>query len=164
MMFIGIDPGKKGAIALFDPSQHDLQIEDMPLVPRPKGKKGEDTNYARLAEILWKPPGTRVFALIEDVWSMPKEGVSSAHAFGRNNGALLMGLAARKIPHSLITPAKWKKHFGLNRDKGASRSLAMQRFPDQADLFLRVKDDGRAEAALIALYAFEMKGNFGNAA
>lgn len=158
MLFIGIDPGKKGAIALFDPSQHHLNIEDMPLVPRSKGKKGEDTNYARLSEILWKPPGVLVFALMEDVWSMPKEGVSSAHAFGRNNGALLMALAAGRIPHGLITPPKWKKYFGLSRDKGASRSLAMQRFPDHADLFLRVKDDGRAEAALIALYASEMKG------
>lgn len=163
MVFIGIDPGKKGAIALFDPSQHSLVIEDMPLIPRAKGKKGEDTNYARLAEILTKPAEVMAFALMEDVWSMPKEGVSSAHAFGRNNGALLMALAAGKIPHALITAARWKKHFGLSRDKGASRSLAIQRFPDAADLFVRVMDDGRAEAALIALYAHEMKGNFGNA-
>lgn len=155
MLFIGIDPGKKGAIALFDPSPHTLHVEDMPLVPRPQGKKGEDTNYAALAELLQKPPGTKVFALMENVWSMPREGVSSAHAFGRNNGALLMGLAAGKIPHGLITASKWKKYFGLSSDKGASRSLAIQRFPDAADLFIRVKDDGRAEAALLALYAFE---------
>ena len=31
----------------------------------------------------------------------------------------------------------------------------MQRFPEQAQQFSRAKDDGRAEAALIALYAAE---------
>jgi hypothetical protein len=31
----------------------------------------------------------------------------------------------------------------------------MQRFPEIADQFKRVKDDGRAEAALIALYGRE---------
>jgi hypothetical protein len=30
--------------------------------------------------------------------------------------------------------------------------LASQYFPDSADQWARVKDDGRAEAALIALY------------
>lgn len=155
MQFIGIDPGKQGAIALYDPANHSLHVVDMPLVPRPKGKKGEDTNYAALADLLVKPDDVMVFALMEDVWSMPREGVSSAHAFGRNNGALLMGLAAGKIPHGLVTPVRWKKYFGLSRDKGASRALAIQRFPDAADLFVRVKDDGRAEAALIALYAYE---------
>jgi crossover junction endodeoxyribonuclease RuvC len=54
-----------------------------------------------------------------------------------------------------VTPAKWKKHFGLNRDKGVSRSKATERFPEYANLFSRVKDDGRAEAALIALYGAE---------
>lgn len=149
---LGIDPGKKGALAFFDPISRDLQIFDMPLVPKAKGKKGEDTNYARLGEILRPPTGVSVVAMMEDVWSMPREGVSSAHAFGRNNGALLMGLATHKIPYELITAAKWKKYFGLSKDKGASRGLASQRFAEHAELFSRVKDDGRAEAALLALY------------
>lgn len=35
--------------------------------------------------------------------------------------------------------------------KDASRSEAIRRWPAQASLFARVKDDGRAEAALIAV-------------
>jgi len=54
-----------------------------------------------------------------------------------------------------VTPSKWKAHFGLTRDKGVSRGMAMQRFPEYAEKFKRVKDDGRAEAALIALYGQE---------
>jgi hypothetical protein len=35
--------------------------------------------------------------------------------------------------------------------KDAARSEVIRRWPDKAELFARVKDDGRAEAALIAL-------------
>ena len=76
--------------------------------------------------------------------------------FGETYGATQMAVAAHKVPIQYVTPAKWKGHFRLNRDKGVSRGLATQRFPDCADLFKRVKDDGRAEAALIALYGKEM--------
>ena len=63
--------------------------------------------------------------------------------------------AACKLPVKFVQPASWKKHFGLNRDKGLSRSLATQRFPEYAKLFARAKDDGRAEAALLALFGQE---------
>jgi crossover junction endodeoxyribonuclease RuvC len=35
--------------------------------------------------------------------------------------------------------------------KDAARAEAIRRWPGQAQLFARVKDDGRAEAALIAI-------------
>jgi crossover junction endodeoxyribonuclease RuvC len=40
----------------------------------------------------------------------------------------------------------------LSADKGESRRRATQLFPDYADQWTRVKDDGRAEAALLAFY------------
>jgi len=63
-----------------------------------------------------------------------------------------MALAAHRIPVQYVTPSIWKKHFGLSKEKGVSRGFAIQRFPEHAESFQRVKDDGRAEAALIALY------------
>jgi hypothetical protein len=46
---------------------------------------------------------------------------------------------------------EWKKANGLvKKPKSASRGLAMELWPDAAPLFKRVKDDGRAEACLIA--------------
>jgi len=39
--------------------------------------------------------------------------------------------------------------------KGSSRQRAQALFPRQAILFSRVKDDGRADAALMALYGRE---------
>jgi len=156
VFFIGIDPGHKGAIALLDPATNHLQICDMPLLPKPKGTKGVETDYATLGDALCFPPGFQVQAILEHVWSMPREGVSSAHAFGRNVGAIRMALALNKIPYHLVTAVKWKKHFGLSSDKDRSRGLASQRFPANASNFTRIKDDGRAEASLLALYGAEL--------
>lgn len=155
MLFLGIDPGKKGALALFDPHEYKLTLIDMPTTKRPSGK-GTETDYAVLAQLMEPPEDVQVRCLIEQVWSMPREGVSSAHEFGRNNGALFMGLAAYKIPYQTITPAKWKKYFGLSQDKGASTTLAVRHFPENTSQFYGPKGgilDGRAEAALLALYA-----------
>jgi hypothetical protein len=56
------------------------------------------------------------------------------------------------VPTFEVDPSAWKKTMRLSTDKNASRALASQYFPDCADQWARVKDDGRAEAALIALY------------
>ena len=66
-----------------------------------------------------------------------------------------MGIVASKLPIEYVTPRQWKKYFDLTRDKGESRRLAKLCFPNHAHYFKRVKDDGRAEAALIGLYAKE---------
>lgn len=152
---VGIDPGNSGAIACLDLSTHDIIVCDMPTY---KGKSGKTVvNSMELLEMLEPPSGDpgSVFAVLEQVWSRPKEGVSSAFRFGQNYGSCQTALAAHKYDVRDVTPPVWKRHFGLTSDKGVSRGLAIQRFPRQADLFKRVKDDGRAEAALIALYGKE---------
>ena len=56
---------------------------------------------------------------------------------------------------AFLTPPVWKRAVGIppGKDgaKDAARSEAIRRWPGQAELFARVKDDGRAEAALIGL-------------
>ena len=52
-----------------------------------------------------------------------------------------------------VWPATWKRSFGLiGQDKGASRAAAARMFPALAKAFSRVKDDGPAEAMLLAYY------------
>lgn len=154
MIFIGIDPGLRGAIAALHGSDGHLTVLDMPAFANDKGVPSE-TNYDMLALLLEPPRSENVTAVIEKVHSMPKQGVASTFKFGDNFGALKGILAAHRIPRQLITPGMWKKHFRLSRDKNASRKLATERFPDNADDFRLVKHDGRAEAALLALYAKE---------
>jgi len=153
MLIYGIDPGYTGAITLYWPSTGDIEVYDMPTLMNPKGKTVLDM-HAILQILEPEDDGQRV-AYIEQVSAMPGQGVSSMFRFGQQFGALQMALAATKTPTHYVTPAVWKKHFGLSREKGVSRGLAMQRFPAFAETFKRAKDDGRAEATLIALYGKE---------
>ena len=73
-------------------------------------------------------------------------------------GVILGVLAGTGVAIELVRPAIWKKGAGIGKDKGSARKAAQERFPDAADLFARVKDDGRAEAALLARWRAE-KGN-----
>jgi len=150
MIYIGIDPGFSGAIAFYAPKENIVSIYDMPVYQNAKGKT--EINLYELHEILEPETDEPHMAIIEQVAAMRGQGVTSMFRFGQSYGVTQMAVAAHKIPMQFVTPAKWKSYLGLSRDKGVSRSLATQRFPKQADLFKRVKDDGRAEAALLALY------------
>ena len=154
MLIYGIDPGFTGAITLYWPETGDIEVHDMPTMPSTKGKIV--LNMHSIIEILRPENDKARVGFIEQVGAMPGQGVTSMFRFGEQYGALKMALAAHETPMYLVTPQKWKKHFSLSsRDKGVSRGLAMQRFPKYADQFKRVKDDGRAEATLIALYGKE---------
>lgn len=153
MLIYGIDPGFSGAITLYWPTTGDIEVFDMPVMKNPKGKT--ILNMHGILDILEpEGDGPRV-AYIEQVAAMKGQGVSSMFRFGEQFGALQMALAATKTPMHMVTPATWKRHFGLSRDKDVARSLAMNRFPAEASRFGRVKDDGRAEATLIALFGKE---------
>lgn len=160
MLILGADPGFTGAIAFLDPGTMELQVHDMPVVAETKGKV--IINLMGLGMLLApgsqhnQPKDGRFMAVIEKVHAMPKQGGSSTFRFGEGYGALQMACAGHGYEMRYVTPHVWKKHFKLNSDGNASRGLATQRFPANAGDFLRVKDHGRAEAALIALYGAEV--------
>lgn len=152
MYILGIDPGFTGALAVFDASDESTMfVLDMPVTKDPKGRAVLD--MYTLFDTL-RPTGS-VTAILEYVAARPGQSAPATFRFGQGYGAIQMALAAHSIPTHYVTPAKWKKHFGLSKDKGVSRGLAQQRFPHLADQLNRIKDDGRAEAALIALYGKE---------
>lgn len=150
-MFVGIDPGFKGAIAFLSPNK-ELVIHDMPVWAAAKGKTV--LNLIELAKILTPSHQGPRYAVLEKVFSRPNEGVSSAFRFGQGYGSIQMALAGHGYRVFDPTPTVWKKAMGLSQDKGVSRSVATQHFPQYAELFSRVKDDGRAEAALMAVYCY----------
>ena len=154
-LFLGVDPGKKGAIAFLDPVSMDLEIHDMPLSKTSTAK--EEIDLRALAYVLAPYEGYgRLIAVLEKVSSMPSDGHAGAFTFGLGYGALRMAVIGHGYEDHYVTPTIWKRHFKLSKDKGVSRSYAQTRFPRFADLFTRVKDDGRAEAAMIALYGAEL--------
>jgi len=153
MVIFGIDPGFTGAISIYRPSLNLIEVHDMPVMKSAKGKT--ILNLHGVLDLLGREDDTPHMAVIEQVGAMPGQGVSSTFRFGEGFGQLTMAIAAQGLPVHFVTPRRWKGHFTLSRDKGVSRSVASQRFPQIAPQFARVKDDGRAEACLIALYGKE---------
>ena len=153
--FVGIDPGLSGAIARLDGVSGEVRIEDVPTFEiKRNGKAKREIDYHSLARILddmTKEPGTRI--VIELVSSMPGQGVSSVFAFGKAFGVLIGVSAATFCPIEFVSPAKWKREMGVTASKDGSRAKASMMFPRYSDMWRRAKDDGRAEALLIALYA-----------
>ena len=144
-MICGIDPGAKGAIALLYGNSQD--IFDMPML-------GKEVNGAEVASIFKEFSPENIW--IEQVNSFGM-GRTSAYNFGQGMGILKGVIATLEIPYTLVTPQKWKKHFGLSKEKDHSRLLATRLYPNMADKFIRKKDDGRAEAILIGKYGSEQK-------
>ena len=94
-----------------------------------------------------------VYAVVERVNAFPGQGVSSSFRFGMGYGIIMGVLAASGVKIIDVAPGVWKKHFRLSADKESARALAIKRFP-HVDLRL-VKDAGRAEALLMALWLKE---------
>ena len=156
MVILGIDPGATGAIALYDTETKAVTVVDMPTVEIKRGKRTVREVHAPYlqndVEMLTAVPGQRVYAYIEKVAAMPGQGVSSMFSFGRALGIVEGVLAALSIPVTFVSASVWTRTMGVVDGKDGSRKRASQMFPAQAEKFRRSKDDGRADAALIAAY------------
>jgi crossover junction endodeoxyribonuclease RuvC len=156
-VYLGIDPGVNGALAFFDISVGKLDIFDMPcdVVKATKGTKRRVSEEG-LASII--RPRRPLYALVERVSAAPvqgrKQGTTSMFSFGDGFGCIKGVLAGLGIAKGFIMPQRWKAFLGLiGTEKSASREKAKELFPAYAGEFVRKKDDGRAEAALISYYA-----------
>lgn len=151
MKIAGIDPGLSGAIAILD--EMTVRCVDAPTLAVKSGKKTrQHFDLQAMTRTLRDCSPDHVF--IESVHSMPAQGVASSFQFGMGFGMWQGILAAMGIPYTLVTPQRWKKAMlaDMGSEKSAARLRAGQLFPSSAEQFARVKDDGRAEAALIAEY------------
>ena len=150
-IFIGIDPGVGGAVVWYDRDADRLiDVVDMPTVENgPKGRRRISAAILK-SYLLRSPIGT---AVVEDVGPMPHEGAVGAFSFGRGVGVIEGVLSGLNIPVLWIRPQAWKKrlNFPAGATKDYARGRALDCWPDRGEAFKRKKDDGRAEAALIAL-------------
>ena len=159
MIIIGIDPGLSGAIVCRHMNQDGTpgraHIHDMPTVEvQRNGKNKREVNPAMLANLLRGKSASdmRLHAFVERVGAMPGQGVSSVFSFGRSVGVVEGVLAALDIPMTIVPPKTWQKSVNARDGKDGNRLRAMELFPHDAAMFERKKDDGRADAALIAYY------------
>lgn len=162
MIILGVDPGISGAIAAVDQRGRLLWVEDMPI--RDAGKKARKANEidgTALARLLRLHVADIEVAHVEEISAMPGQGVSSMFAMGDGRGCIRGVLEALGIPVERVHPKTWKKVYGLDSDKEASRACAIRLYPECLDI-ARKKDHGRAEAILIARYGARLREQAGS--
>lgn len=161
MYYVGIDPGKKGGIAVIDVEHNSVKF----LIKMPEDENKEElkeflTSLAPLRDLvgikviterpILKPhfinkPCSRCRTMMKT--AVMQQGVMTSLI---NYGIILGFLYAYEIPFEEVESAKWKKAFKLDKDKSKSIKLAKQLFPSVTN---DIKShDGMAEALLIAEY------------
>lgn len=158
MIVCGVDPGLSGALAFYGTldtgiSPIDCLTYDMPTLSLVRGGKNKrEVDAHSLARLLKSRPIDHAF--LEQVGAMKAQGVSSMFSFGKSYGIVIGVLATLEIPMTLVPPVRWKKAMAVPAAKDGARARASQLMPAFAWQWTRVKDDGRAEAACIALYGW----------
>lgn len=141
MIYIGIDPGEKGTMAII------WEWGKIELIP---------FSVDGYKDMMRQCPPMECRCCLERVNAMPKQGVVSMFNFGKNFGFIQGLLTAYSIPYELVTPQKWKKEFQITGDKNSSIAVCKRLFPD-VDLRrterCKKNDDGAAESLLLAEYA-----------
>ena len=169
MLYVGIDPGKKGAIAALFEKTGILSVDPLPLVTSPNGRDEYDLpQLARALRFLDRP----VHFYVERQQPIPSSvqagGAMTNFSVGYILGVLEAFLVAYELPYTLVTPRRWQATMldGIPGKDTKQRSiLAAQRlFPTQSlkrTERSRVPDSGFADALLIAEYG---RRNHGKAA
>lgn len=144
MIYAGIDPGLKGGIACIG---DECSAEPMPVI-------GGEIDVTALHE--WLAKYGPDLTVVEQVHSMPKQGVKSTFTFGVGYGRILATLDLMAYPYIVVRPQEWKKQVlaGTAKDKDAAITFARRSFP-WAELMpgkKRVPHDGIADALCLAEY------------
>lgn len=158
-LFVGIDPGATGAVALYCPDTGHLEVHDMPFFEITVARKTRKrVDIVGLIALLSDTGEDAIAAgALEAVASRPTDSHVTAFAFGEAFGSIKGCLAAALVPYELVHPATWKKEFGLAGKKDAdgaddARAAISRLMPQHAHFFRRKLDHNRADAALLAVY------------
>ena len=154
-LYIGIDPGAKGAVAFLRDTGW-FKIIPMPLLTTDKGKGTKTVVSAPLLYgALRGMPDTHRIAIMEQVGAMPGQGVTSMFSFGRAVGVVEGVMAGLQVPLSQVAPQRWQKAMGVSGGKDGALARAIELFPGAATMLVGSRGgklDGFADALLIAEY------------
>lgn len=162
-VYVGIDPGKSGAICAINGNKEVVAMLDMPLKANPnkKEKEREKIDTAKVLTLLFQIAqdfgGIRYAALERPHAIFGKATKSAMFSLGVSFGILEAALYnAQAQVVATPTPSSWKKKVGASSDKEASVALASSSLSNLNLLKsarCKVPSHDRAEAALLALYA-----------
>jgi pantothenate kinase len=149
MIFIGVDPGQSGAVVALS--------EGGAVIRCVKNDSTERDTFDAFCGYETED----VFAMIERVHSMPKQGVAACFTFGRSYGFLRGCLIGSGVSFEEVTPQKWQRVMGIPSIKGEAKSDHKKRTKARAQqLFPRERvTHANADALLIAEYCRRTKTN-----
>ena len=158
MLIIGIDPGVSGSICFLRDGKI-LDVIEMPVMNEGKKNKKQVNGaqiYNEITKKINNNSETKTRVVIEHVTAMPGQGVTSMFNFGQSFGILKGVCSAMRLPMFFVRPAKWKRYYNLiNSEKDASRTRAIEIFPDFSSQLSKKKDSNKADAILIASFYYE---------
>lgn len=150
---LGIDPGNNGALAFLDVNDNTIRLVDMPTFEFETTKVRVKIDEHSIVAEMQQYDLHHIY--MEEVFSSPQMGVTSSFNFGEGKGKIEGIAAALRIPMTQVKPARWKKDMRVPADKRAAVQRASQLIPGAAPYFKGPRGgllDGRAEAAILALY------------
>lgn len=152
MIYIGIDPSaiyegvrsSYGALTVWDGSEC---IDEQRFNQDPEIIYLKLANYAKYNTIVG----------LENVWAMPWDTPKTAFALGGGVTLLKYFTKVLNLHTELITPKKWQKFYGLERDKKETKPAYKRRLAQKAkELFPNYKIiQNTADAYLIGNYTLK---------
>lgn len=160
MILVGIDSGVTGGVAFI--GDRTASVFDMPVKAVRVGEKLRNKLDAyQLAMLLRKhcPADEDAVVYLEQLHARAEQGTTGRRNGMQSQGAMmeLFGgicatLAILRMQVVPVYPIAWKRYYALDSDKNAARAMATRLYHGLEPDLRRVKDDGRAEALLIAHY------------
>lgn len=166
MRFVGVDPGLTGGLALLNHDATRVKTWPMPItVTSTGGRKRREVNAFELMELVENillSFDDACIVTIEQVSASPQMGTTSAFNFGAAYAMVKAAFAFHTMTNENLVrvenaiPAVWKRVMRLHsmatitETKALSRKKAQEMWPRSHREFVQSKDDGRAEAALLA--------------
>lgn len=141
-IYVGIDPGLRGAAGAIDQTGQFLDVIDLP---------HKDRYLDTIALFNWLYQYREHEVTVEEQHPRPGANINATSIMCVNYGRMQGILELNKFRWAEVAPVVWKRALGVTADKETSLALARELFPE-APLDLK-KHDGRAEALLIAEYA-----------
>ncbi len=149
--YLGIDPGRRGGLALIDEHKNLIYIEPMPLL-------NSGYNYDLIVNMIEKLPETTTIVLELKPGVMEKSA-SPTTSFGFHCGAIF-GICIKYNPQ-IVSPKTWKNEFDVFRNyKETRHDMKLRSIHEAEKLFKRIfkkNEDGMAEALLLAEYGRRQK-------
>ena len=156
MITLVLDPGAKGAIAVFD----DLTVINILSIPQAKWGTKQTLPDTKQVSAIFKQYNPEII-VIERVTSAPTDGVASAGNFLMGFGILIGCSSDYRLEY--IRPQIWKVLCGLrNSDKKASIAKALELHPEAKPFLTGQKNtNDRADSVCIGHAFLKYKEKLG---